>query len=109
MKEDREGKVFVDATRVGGATVVSAYSPRIRPGVPVSFPVAWDELDGVAPKDFTVHTARRYLGERNPWAEQMPPAQRVSDDLVEEGRAIPAGRVEAMHEGKRRARANREE
>ncbi len=109
MKEDREGKVFVDATRVGGATVVSAYSPRIRPGVPVSFPVAWDELDGVAPKDFTVHTARRHLGERNPWAEQMPPAQRVSDDLVEEGRAIPAGRVEAMHEGKRRARANREE
>ncbi len=109
MKEDREGKVFVDATRVGGATVVSAYSPRIRPGVPVSFPVAWDELDGVAPKDFTVHTARRHLGERNPWAEQMPPAQRVSDDLVEEGRAIPAGRVEAMHEGKRRARARRDE
>jgi DNA ligase D-like protein (predicted polymerase) len=108
MKEDREGKVFVDATRVGGATVVSAYSPRIRPGVPVSFPVAWDELDGVAPKDFTVHTARRHLGERNPWAEQMPPAQQVSDDLVEEGRAIPAGRVEAMREGKRRARANRE-
>lgn len=109
MKEDREGKVFIDATRVGGATVVSAYSPRIRPGVPVSFPVAWDELDGVAPRDFTVHTARRHLGERSPWAEQMPPAQRVSDDLVEEGRGIPAGRVAAMHEGKRRARANREE
>ncbi|MDP9409416.1 MAG: ATP-dependent DNA ligase, partial [Actinomycetota bacterium] len=42
-------------------------------------------------------------------AEHMPPAQSVSDDLVEEGRAIPAGRVEAMHEGKRRARANLEE
>ena len=33
MKEDRDGKVFVDATRVGGATVVAAYSPRVRPGV----------------------------------------------------------------------------
>jgi DNA ligase D-like protein (predicted polymerase) len=29
--EDRGGKVFVDATRAGGATVVAAYSPRIRP------------------------------------------------------------------------------
>jgi DNA ligase D-like protein (predicted polymerase) len=35
MNEDRDGKVFVDATRVGGATVVAAYSPRARPGVPV--------------------------------------------------------------------------
>src|SRR5204862_458278 len=45
MKEDREGKVFVDSTRVGGATVVAAYSPRARPGVPVSFPVSWSDLD----------------------------------------------------------------
>ena len=49
IKEDREGKVFVDSTRVGGATVVAAYSPRVRPGVPVSFPVEWDELDRIAP------------------------------------------------------------
>ena len=34
MKEDRGGKVFVDATRVGWATVVAAYSPRVRPGDP---------------------------------------------------------------------------
>ena len=49
LKADREGKVFVDSTRAGGATVVAAYSPRARPGVPVSFPVAWDDLDDVAP------------------------------------------------------------
>ena len=42
IKEDRGGKVFVDSTRVGGATVVAAYSPRVRPGVPVSFPVGWE-------------------------------------------------------------------
>ena len=59
MKEDRGGKVFVDSTRVGGATVIAAYSPRVRPGVPVSFPVGWDDLDDVAPADFTVHTALR--------------------------------------------------
>ena len=45
IKDDRGGKVFVDSTRVGGATVICAYSPRVRPGVPVSFPVAWDDLD----------------------------------------------------------------
>jgi DNA primase len=37
VKDEREGKVFLDSTRAGGATVVSAYSPRIRPGVSVSF------------------------------------------------------------------------
>jgi hypothetical protein len=63
----------------------------------------------VAPGDFTVHSARRHLRDRNPWAEHMPAAQPVGDDLVDEGRAIPAGRVEAMHEGKRRLRARREE
>ena len=69
MKEDRGGKVFVDSTRVGGATVIAAYSPRVRPGVPVSFPVRWDDLDDVAPADFTVHTALRHLGDRDPWAD----------------------------------------
>ena len=32
IREDRDGKVFLDSTRAGGATVVAAYSPRIRPG-----------------------------------------------------------------------------
>jgi bifunctional non-homologous end joining protein LigD len=107
IKEDRGGKVFVDSTRVGGATVIAAYSPRVRPGVPVSYPVAWDDLDDVAPADFTVHTALRNLGPRNPWSEQMPEPQRLRADLIEEGHAIPVARVQAMHEGKRRARDRR--
>ena len=108
MKEDREGKVFVDSTRAGGATVISAYSPRVRPGVPVSFPVAWADLDDVTPADFTVHTALDLLGDRDPWAAQMPSPQPLSADLVAEGHAIPVARVQAMHEGKRRARQRRE-
>ncbi len=104
VREDRGGRVFIDSTRAGGATVVSAYSPRIRPGVPVSFPVAWDELDRVTPADFTVHTVAPLIGEGDPWTEQMPTLQRLDSDLVEEGRAIPIARVQAMHEGKRRAR-----
>src|SRR4029453_8403576 len=105
LKEDRGHRVFVDSTRAGGATVVAAYSPRVRPGAPVSFPVGWDELDSVAPKDFTVRTGVAAVGRRDPWAEAMPDPQPLDPDLVEEGRAIPIARVQAMHEGKRRARA----
>jgi DNA ligase D len=107
VREERGGKVFLDSTRAGGATVVSAYSPRIRPGVPVSFPVAWGELDRVTPADFTLHTAAQLIAEGDPWAEQMPQPQQLGSELIEEGRAIPIARVRAMHEGKRRARARR--
>lgn len=106
--EDRAGKVFVDATRAGGATVAAAYSPRMRPGTPVSFPVAWSDLDRVQPSDFTVHTAVDALAGHDPWAEAMPAAERLPADLIEHGRTIPVARVAAMHEGKRRARATRE-
>jgi bifunctional non-homologous end joining protein LigD len=37
----------------------------------------------------------------------MPDPQTLSRDLITEGHAIPIARVEAMHEGKRRARARR--
>jgi DNA ligase D-like protein (predicted polymerase) len=107
IREDRAGKVFLDSTRAGGATVVAAYSPRLRPGVPVSFPVAWENLESVAPGDFTVHNAARLLAGSDPWVEQMPEPQRLSADLIEEGHTIPVARVQAMHEGKRRARARR--
>ncbi len=105
IKDDRGGKVFVDATRTGGATVIAAYSPRARPGVPVSFPIVWDSLDDVSPADFNVHNAIEQLGDRDPWAEMMPADQQLPADLVAEGHAIPIARVAAMHEGKRRARA----
>jgi hypothetical protein len=37
----------------------------------------------------------------------MPAPQALSSELVDEGRAIPVARVQAMHEGKRRARARK--
>ncbi|TDD81530.1 ATP-dependent DNA ligase [Actinomadura darangshiensis] len=107
IREDRGGKVFLDSTRAGGATVVAAYSPRIRPGTPVSFPVPWDDLDDVAPSDFTVKTAAALVADRDPWADLMPEPQSLPADLVEQGHTIPIARVQAMHEGKRRARARR--
>ncbi|MEU4688201.1 ATP-dependent DNA ligase [Actinoplanes sp. NPDC023714] len=108
IREDRHGKVFLDATRAGGATVAAAYSPRIRPGVPVSYPLGWDDLDDVVPADFTIHTAPGLLGDRDPWAEALPGPQPLPQDVIDEGHTIPVARVQAMHEGKRRARAKRE-
>jgi len=108
IREDRGDRVFVDSTRAGGATVVAAYSPRARPGVPVSFPVGWDDLDRITPRDFTVRTALERLGDADPWRELMPAPQALPEDLVAEGHEIPVARVQAMHEGKRRARAARQ-
>lgn len=107
MKEDRENKVFVDSTRSGNATVASVYSPRARPGLPVSFPLRWDQLDVVTPTDFTIRTAVGILGDSDPWASLMPPNQSVPHHLIEAGRAIPVPRVAAMHEGKRRANSGK--
>jgi bifunctional non-homologous end joining protein LigD len=108
IKQDRDGKVFLDPTRSGGATVVAAYSPRARPGLPVSFPVRWDDLDRVTPADFTMHTVPALVAGGEPWAGQLPGPQALSRDLIEEGHTIPVARVQAMHEGKRRARARRD-
>ena len=107
VREDRGGRVFIDSTRAGGATVVSAYSPRIRKGVPVSFPVAWDELDQVTPAELNVHTVPKLVADEDPWKEHMPKRQKLPSELIEEGHAIPIARVQAMHDGKRRARSRR--
>jgi bifunctional non-homologous end joining protein LigD len=105
IRADRGGKVFIDSTRAGGATVVAAYSPRVRPGAPVSFPVPWEEVENVSPRDFTIRNAAGLLGDRDPWADALPAPQQLPADLIAEGHEIPVARVAAMHEGKRRKRA----
>src|SRR6266536_2658529 len=62
----------------------------------------------VVPGDFTLHTAGTRLSGRDRWSDLMPEPQELSADLVAEGRLIPVARVQAMHEGKRRARARRQ-
>ena len=107
VRQERGGKVFVDSTRAGGATVVAAYSPRVRPGLPVSFPLTWDTVEEVRPGDFTVLTAVERLA-GDPWAEAMRTPHRLPADLVAEGHEIPIARVVAMHEGRRRKKAERD-
>ena len=107
LKEDRRGRVFLDATRVGSSTVVAVYSPRLRPGLPVSWPLTWDELDGFEPSDVTITNALGLLDAGATWNDLLPAPQQVPTELVDEGREIPIPRVAAMHEGKRRRAAKR--
>lgn len=70
--KNRVGKIFVDYLRNGrGATAVSAYSPRARPGLPVSMPIHWDQardLEGGG-AHWTVREAPAWLAQRpgDPW------------------------------------------
>jgi bifunctional non-homologous end joining protein LigD len=46
-KRGRERKILLDYLRNNRTnTSIAAYSPRSRPGAPVSIPVSWDELRG---------------------------------------------------------------
>ena len=67
---NRVGKIFIDYLRNGlGATTACAWSARARPGLGVSVPVAWSELDALTAGDhWTVRTARGRLAIGNdPW------------------------------------------
>jgi DNA ligase D-like protein (predicted polymerase) len=56
-KEERGERIFIDYNQnARDRTIASAYSIRPKPGAPVSAPLTWDELNDIAPEDFTVAT-----------------------------------------------------
>ena len=75
--KNRVGKIFADYLRNGfGATTVAAWSARARPGLGVSVPVAWDELEtlkGGAHWTISDIHARLDIGNA-PWEDYAPQA-----------------------------------
>jgi bifunctional non-homologous end joining protein LigD len=69
---NRVGRIFIDYLRNGyGATTVCAWSARARPGLGISVPVRWDELDGLkSGAHWTVRSVHTRLDQGNePWAD----------------------------------------
>ncbi|MCY1004550.1 hypothetical protein OV079_02985 [Nannocystis pusilla] len=70
---NRRGRIFVDYLRNGRtATTVAAFSARVRPGLGVSVPVAWSELDKLSAGDQwnIFNLAARLRARRgDPWAD----------------------------------------
>jgi bifunctional non-homologous end joining protein LigD len=69
---NRVGKIFIDYLRNGyGATTVCAWSARSRPGLGISVPVRWDELEGLkGGAHWTIRDAHKRLDQGNdPWAD----------------------------------------
>ncbi len=68
--QKRTGKIFLDVNQNARAKNVAAiFSPRAKPGAPVSVPARWDELESLYPTDFTVLTApERFAQTGDLWA-----------------------------------------
>lgn len=85
--KNRVGKVFVDYLRnARGASTVTAYSVRARPGLPVSVPIARSELGGLRnAQQWDIHTAlerAKGLG-ADPW-EGFNHRQRITARMWEQ-------------------------
>jgi bifunctional non-homologous end joining protein LigD len=88
----RVGKIFIDYLRNGlGATTVCAWSARARPGLGISVPVRWSELDALRASDqWTIRNAHARLDEGNaPWERYDAAARRLTAAIKMLGRSGP--------------------
>jgi len=85
--KNRVGKIFTDYLRNHrGASTVSAYSVRARPGLPVSVPISRDELEGLqSASQWTVENVQQRLDslKSDPWAAYSN-RQRITANMWEQ-------------------------
>jgi bifunctional non-homologous end joining protein LigD len=112
-ERNRKKKIFVDYLRNGfGATAVAAFSPRWRPGVGVSTPVAWDEIDeDIRGTHFNIHNVPGRIAKQrtDPWKAYWASNQaltagmtaRLSQNGLRDAVAPAPGRSESRRAPKR--------
>jgi bifunctional non-homologous end joining protein LigD len=68
-KAVRQGKVLLDYLRNSEtATAVAPFSPRARPGAPVSMPLNWTQVrNDLNPARYTLHSVPRLLAKMTAW------------------------------------------
>ncbi|ASL42386.1 hypothetical protein bAD24_I02775 [Burkholderia sp. AD24] len=80
--QNRKGKIFVDYLRNNrGSSTVAAFSARARPGLGVSVPLAWEEVDTTTAGDqWTIENLHERLADlkRDPWADYAKTRQRLT-------------------------------
>ena len=80
--QNRKRKIFVDYLRNSrGSSTVVAFSARARPGLGVSVPLGWDELDGTTGGDqWTVANLHERLESlhEDPWSAYAKTRQRIT-------------------------------
>jgi bifunctional non-homologous end joining protein LigD len=89
-KARRPGKLLIDTLRnVRGATWVAPYSSRARPGLPVSMPVDWKDLESLAPDAVTLANVSGWLRRADPWRAMSTVRQTITATMLRS--LAPAG------------------
>ena len=85
---NRVGKIFIDYLRNGfGATTVSAWSVRARPGLGVSVPLAWEELESLTSGDrwSALNIHERLDRGNEPWSDYESVKQSITPAMKKLG------------------------
>ncbi len=83
--QNRVGKVFVDYLRnARGSTTACAFSVRARPGLGVSLPISWQQLEELkASNEFNIVTAHGLVAKqkKDPWADYEKSRHSLGDAI----------------------------
>ena len=84
-KAARKGRIFLDYLRnERGATAVAAFSPRARPGAPVSLPLHWSDLKLAERPVAHVADFEEWKGRlsRDPWKQLLKSPQQITPEML---------------------------
>lgn len=93
-KEERGERLFLDYNQnLRDRTIAGAWSPRARPGAPVSTPLTWEQLAGLDdPRELNLTTVLDHLADGDPW-QGMADAAGSIEPLLDLWETLPGGEL----------------